>query len=354
MRKLLLAFLAFMPLAAFGQTYDNFSDLSHFTVIVGQFGLNSGGVFPIGGSTNEAVLSAGTFTNDQWSCMVYSSVNGNFVSPAVRMSRTTQTGYVTFISSTGYQIHTSNNSASTSSSTAPIAGHELCTIASGTNISIRDNTAGTTILTLTDASVAAGTPGLSAYGSGDPVIRGTGFRAGNGAVPGPPPAPATLSITQSTSNIQTGSADDVSCSVTYGVPIYNGDCAGTLQASNPPTVSIAGLRVKGQAAGTTNLTYTQAGLNSNSLSLTVFQHARVTWYIRPDGGTRWSAKRVSDGTAISSGSNTPVQCDGTHDAPFPASGTTNVLGAVSNGVNQPCAFNDYRFLYDDQTYGNSQ
>lgn len=70
----------------------------------------------------------------------------------------------------------------------------------------------------------------------------------------------------------------------------------------------------------------------------------TTWYIRADGGTRYTPTRVSYGVS--------AQCDGQHDAPFPAAGTTNVLGQTSNGVNQPCAFNDYRYLYDDQTYNN--
>ena len=56
----------------------------------------------------------------------------------------------------------------------------------------------------------------------------------------------------------------------------------------------------------------------------------TTWYIRPDGGTRYSA-------------NVPTgQCDGQADVAY--SGT---------GTNQHCAFNDYRFLYDDQSYQNS-
>ncbi len=55
----------------------------------------------------------------------------------------------------------------------------------------------------------------------------------------------------------------------------------------------------------------------------------TTWYIRPDGGTRYSA-------------NMPLgQCDGKHDSAYPGSGT-----------NQPCAFNDFRFMWDDQSYAN--
>lgn len=54
------------------------------------------------------------------------------------------------------------------------------------------------------------------------------------------------------------------------------------------------------------------------------------WYIRSDGGTRYSTNATSG------------QCNGLADAAYPGSGT-----------NQPCAFNDFRFLYDDQSYGNN-
>ena len=55
----------------------------------------------------------------------------------------------------------------------------------------------------------------------------------------------------------------------------------------------------------------------------------TTWYVRADGGTRYSSNASSG------------QCDGQGDAAY-----------SGKGVNQHCAFNDYRFLYDDQhTYG---
>jgi hypothetical protein len=59
-------------------------------------------------------------------------------------------------------------------------------------------------------------------------------------------------------------------------------------------------------------------------------NAQTTWYIRPDGGTRFDANVLAG------------QCDGKSDAPYPGA-----------GVNQHCAFNDFRFLYDDQTWQNS-
>ena len=60
----------------------------------------------------------------------------------------------------------------------------------------------------------------------------------------------------------------------------------------------------------------------------------TTWYVRADGGTRYSASRVANGLS--------VQCNGKYDAPYSGDG----------GTNENCAFNDYRALYDDQaTYG---
>jgi hypothetical protein len=54
-----------------------------------------------------------------------------------------------------------------------------------------------------------------------------------------------------------------------------------------------------------------------------------TWYVRKDGGTRYSAKQPKG------------QCDGKADAAY-----------RGKGVNQHCAFKDYRYLWDDQSYGN--
>ena len=53
----------------------------------------------------------------------------------------------------------------------------------------------------------------------------------------------------------------------------------------------------------------------------------ATWYVRPDGGTRYSS-------AMTSG-----QCNGQADTPYPG-----------QGVNQPCAFKDARYLYNDGSY----
>ena len=52
----------------------------------------------------------------------------------------------------------------------------------------------------------------------------------------------------------------------------------------------------------------------------------TTWFVRPDGGTRYSA-------------NVPTgQCNGTYDLPYPGT-----------GVDQNCAFNDVRYLWSDNS-----
>lgn len=55
----------------------------------------------------------------------------------------------------------------------------------------------------------------------------------------------------------------------------------------------------------------------------------TTWYVRQDGGTRYSAKMPSG------------QCDGKSDSAYRGKGT-----------NQHCAFKDFRYMWDDQSYSN--
>lgn len=53
----------------------------------------------------------------------------------------------------------------------------------------------------------------------------------------------------------------------------------------------------------------------------------TTWYVRRDGGTRYSTRMLSG------------QCDGRADKPYPGTGT-----------NRACAFNDVRLLWQDGSY----
>src|SRR5580704_7401511 len=57
----------------------------------------------------------------------------------------------------------------------------------------------------------------------------------------------------------------------------------------------------------------------------------TTWFVRPDGGARYSPKAPKG------------HCDGKADVAYPGS-----------GVNRHCAFNDVRYMWMDGTYGNSQ
>jgi hypothetical protein len=58
--------------------------------------------------------------------------------------------------------------------------------------------------------------------------------------------------------------------------------------------------------------------------------ATQTWFVRADGGSRFDS-------AVTTG-----QCDGLADVAYPGSGT-----------NQHCAFNDFRYMWMDGTFGNS-
>jgi hypothetical protein len=59
------------------------------------------------------------------------------------------------------------------------------------------------------------------------------------------------------------------------------------------------------------------------------QFTHNTWFIRTDGGTRYS-------TNVTTG-----QCNGLYDASYASTGGT--------GVNQNCAYNDFRYMWDDHS-----
>jgi len=65
----------------------------------------------------------------------------------------------------------------------------------------------------------------------------------------------------------------------------------------------------------------------------------TTWFVRPDGGTRYSANMTSG------------QCDGQADISYADAVTAN--GGVA-APNLHCAFNDVRYMWMDGSYGNFQ
>jgi hypothetical protein len=156
-------------------------------------------------------------------------------------------------------------------------------------------------------------------------------------------APAVLAIGSSTMSAGTeGAAYSNSMAVSGGTPAYTWKIsAGTLPAglnlaattgviSGTPTatgtskftLSVSDNSIPAQtqsAAGTITIAAAQASAGTGK-----------TWYVRPDGGTRYSSN-VSLG-----------QCDGTADVSYASTGGT--------GTNQHCAFNDVRYLWSDSSY----
>ena len=141
-----------------------------------------------------------------------------------------------------------------------------------------------------------------------------------------------------------GTAFSSPMSAAGGTPAYTWSItAGTL----PPGLTLAATTgiISGipSASGTYNFTATVTDNSVPVLQTSVPTSLFVsgppltptgpgtTWFIRPDGGTRYSANQPTG------------QCDGQADVAYPGTGT-----------NQHCAFNDYRFLYDDQSWQNSK
>ncbi len=162
------------------------------------------------------------------------------------------------------------------------------------------------------------------------------------------PAPSfTLSSSAGTLTVASGSSADGTLSV-VGANGFSGTVslvvsglpAGISAAFNPASTSTSSTVTFTAGSTVASGTYT-ATITGTSGSVTadvpvtinVPQPAQpvsyTTWYIRPDGGTRYDAN-------VPSG-----QCNGKYDAPYPGS-----------GVDQNCAFNDFRYLWDDGTRGN--
>ncbi len=143
---------------------------------------------------------------------------------------------------------------------------------------------------------------------------------------------------------QDGTAYAASLNASGGTPAYTWSIvSGKLPVGLSLGATTGQILGTPRTSGTSNFTVavsdngSPAQVQTATLSITVDSVKAVTgpgttWYIRPDGGTRYSANA------------TRGQCDGKGDAPY--SGT---------GVNQHCAFNDYRYLWDDRaSYGVSK
>ncbi|MDR3744583.1 MAG: putative Ig domain-containing protein [Acidobacteriaceae bacterium] len=152
--------------------------------------------------------------------------------------------------------------------------------------------------------------------------------------------PSALVITNSSLTLGTsGVAYAQTLAATGGTPAYTWSVtSGSLPAGLNLAATTGVISGTPTASGTSSFTATVADNSSPAqtqsvaTSITVAQAVQstgpgTTWYIRPDGGTRYSANLTSG------------QCDGQADVAYPGT-----------GVNQHCAFNDYRYLWDDWSY----
>lgn len=147
-----------------------------------------------------------------------------------------------------------------------------------------------------------------------------------------PPAALTLSALLPPATV--GTAYTTSVGASGGTPAYTWSIS---VGSLPPGLTLAATTGAITGTPTTSGTYnftaavqdSGSPVQTNSVASSIVvaaaqPGAQNTWYVRPDGGTRYS-------------SNVPTgQCDGLGDAAYPGSGT-----------NQHCAFNDVRYFWTD-------
>jgi hypothetical protein len=160
--------------------------------------------------------------------------------------------------------------------------------------------------------------------------------------PPPPTSPSSLVLGGGLVGGSAGVSYTSSLSVSGGTPAYTWKVSG---GSLPAGLSLAATSgvISGTptASGTSNFTLSvsdssspvQTKSSATSISIAAASAAAGTghtWYVRPDGGTRFSSN-VATG-----------QCDGTADASYASTGGT--------GTNQHCAFNDVRLLWSDASY----
>ena len=191
--------------------------------------------------------------------------------------------------------------------------------------------AGTGVISGTPTASGTSTFVVSASDSSSPVQ--TKSATLSIAVAGP-----TLTITSSTLAAATvGTAYTQTLAATGGTLPYTWSItSGSLPAgltlssggviTGTPTAS-GTYKITVTVTDSSNPARTQSAATNIIIAAQLTNGPGTTWFIRPDGGTRADA-------------NQPLgQCDGKANAPYPGT-----------GVNQPCAFNDFRYMWDDQSY----
>jgi hypothetical protein len=190
---------------------------------------------------------------------------------------------------------------------------------------------------ITGTPTSAGTPtfGVEATDSGSPAQKT--ILSFSLAITSP------LAVTSSSplTSGQVGVAYTGQLQATGGTPAYKWSIrSGTLPAGLSFAASTATISGTPLTAGTSTVVVAVADSGSpvqtasTTLSITIAAapstNAGTTWYVRPDGGTRYSTDM------------TQGQCNGMYDVSYASTGGT--------GTNQNCAFNDVRYLWQDASY----
>ena len=324
-----------------------------------------GGTLPYTWSITSGQLPAGVSlvsSTGAISGMPIASGTFSFTATVVDSGNPKQTSSATISIPVASSQSTATSSQSTAtSSQLTIMSPQLPSGSVGTAYSIPLKASGGTpayAWSITSGSLPSGL-GLSASSgviSGTPTANGT-FNFTIGVADSSNPAETTstpasitvgssqLAITSSTLSSGTvGTAYSTLLQASGGTPAYTWSItSGSLPAGLTLAATSGVISGTPATAGTSQFTAAvtdnsnpaQTQLATISLMVSGAQQPTgpgTTWYVRPDGGTRYS----SDVTA--------GQCDGKADAPYSGS-----------GVNQHCAFNDVRMLYTDGSYadGNS-
>ena len=207
------------------------------------------------------------------------------------------------------------------------------TYSSAQTVTISDSTSGATIHYTTDGS----TPTASSTTYTGPItvsssetVKAIGVETGwtTSAVAS---ATYTFNLTVATPTFSPGAGTYISTQMviisdsTSGATIHYTMDGSTPTASS--TTYTAPISVS--ASETVKAIGVLSGYNNSAIGSAAYtiSGSGHTWYVRPDGGTRYS-------TNVTTG-----QCNGMYDAPYPGSGT-----------NQNCAFNEVRMLYQDGSY----
>ena len=203
-------------------------------------------------------------------------------------------------------------------------------------------------LTLTHTGAISGTPTVSGTSSFTATVTDSSTPALTKSVSlsiTVAAAVTTLTIAApSLGSPQVGTAYAATLQAGGGTPAYTWSItSGSLPAGLTLAATTGVIAGTPTTAGTTNLVVAVTDNGSpvqkasSSISITVSSPqtatSNTTWYVRTDGGTRYTAARISNGQS--------GQCDGQGDAAYPGTGT-----------NQHCAFSDVRYLWTDGTYNN--